>query len=112
MSDLSDEAKDLLVQFQSYQQQLQNVYIQKENLKIQEMEIEKALEELENTKQSSAYKIVGNVMVSKTVDNLKKDLSDNKEDLTIKTRSMDTMENKLREKLKDLQNKLKNVIKE
>ena len=47
MSDLSDEAKDLLVQFQSYQQQLQNVYIQKENLKIQEMEIEKALEELE-----------------------------------------------------------------
>ena len=112
MSDLSDEAKDLLVQFQSYQQQLQNVYIQKENLKIQEMEIEKALEELENTKQSSAYKIVGNVMVSKTVDNVKKDLSDNKEDLTIKTRSMDTMENKLREKLKDLQNKLKNVIKE
>jgi chaperonin cofactor prefoldin len=44
---VTEEDRKFLGQFQSYQQQLQGLMIQKENLKLQIMEIEKALEELE-----------------------------------------------------------------
>lgn len=110
--ELSDEAKELLVQFQSYQQQLQNVLIQKESLKLQNMEIERSLEELAATKQTSAYKIVGTVMISKSIDELKKDMGEEKEDLSLKTKSLDSIELKLKEKLKDLQDRLRGEIKE
>ncbi|MEM5773210.1 MAG: prefoldin subunit, partial [Candidatus Aenigmatarchaeota archaeon] len=57
-------------EFQFYQQQLQTLLIQKESLKIQVAEIEGALEELDKTEQKQAFKIVGNIMVSKGVDEL------------------------------------------
>ncbi len=110
--ELSDEARELLIQFQGYQQQLQNVLIQKESLKLQSLEIERALEELNATKQTAAYKIVGSVMINKNIEDLKKELNETKEDMGIKMKSMDTIELKLKERLKDLQIKLKNAIKE
>ena len=75
------------------------------------MEMDRALEELNATKQTTAYKIVGNIMVSKTVADIKKEFSENKDDMIIKIKSMDTMELKIKEKLKDLQNKLKDIMK-
>ncbi len=109
---LSDDAKELLMQFQSYQQQMQNVMIQKETLKMQSLEIEKAVEELNGTKQENAYKIVGSVMVKKDINELKKELADSKEDFGLKIKSLDTVELKIKEKLKDLQGKLRNILKE
>jgi|FaiFalDrversion2_1042247.scaffolds.fasta_scaffold00504_3 prefoldin beta subunit len=112
VEELSDEAKELLLQFQSYQQQLQNILIQKETLKLQEIEVEKALEELNATKQTSAYKIVGNIMLSKSVEDLKKELNESKEELSLRIKSIESVELKIKEKLKELQNKLKDIIKE
>lgn len=109
--ELSEEARSMLMQFQSYQQQLQNVLAQKETLKLQMLEIEKAVEELSNTKQTTAYKIVGNIMVNKSVVALKKESNELKEDMDIKVKSMDTVEIKLKDKLKELQDKLKTIIK-
>jgi prefoldin beta subunit len=112
VEELSDEAKELLLQFQSYQQQLQNILIQKETLKLQEIEVEKALEELNATKQTSAYKIVGNIMLSKSVEDLKKELNESKEELSLRIKSIESVELKIKDKLKELQNKLKDIIKE
>lgn len=109
--ELSNEAKELLMQFQGYQQQLQNVMIQKENFKLQGMEMDRALEELNSTKQTMAFKIVGNIMVNKTVEDLKKELGENKEDLDLRLKSMGGVELKLKEKLKDLQSKLQGMMK-
>lgn len=111
MEKISDEARQMVLEFQVYQQQLQSVAMQRENLKLQDLEIDKALEELQNSKEKSAYKITGAVMVSKPVEEITEDLKDTKEAITIRLRSFEKTEGKITEKLKELQDKLKEAVK-
>jgi prefoldin beta subunit len=109
MPELTDQQKQMVMQFQTYQQQLQSVLIQKESLKLQAMEIDKALEELNTTKNESAYKITGNIIVSKSVEELKKDVAENKEAVEIRIKSLEKTEEKINNKLKELQEKLREI---
>lgn len=106
-----ENAKNLISQFQNYQQQLQSILIQKESLKIQNMEIERAMEELNATTQKTAYKITGQVMVSKSVEELKKELDETKENVDLRIKSLEKNEERINNKLKDLQEKIKEVMK-
>ncbi len=111
MPEISEETKNLVIQFQNYQQQLQSVLIQKESLKLQAMEIERALNELKENKEKKAYKIVGQVMILKPVEELKKELNETKENINIRIKSLEKTEERLSNKLKELQEKLKTVLK-
>ena len=111
MPEIPEEARSLVEEFQSYQQQLQNVMMQKETLKLQSAEITKALEELDASNEKKAYKIAGNVMISKPIEDIKKDLDEMKETIEVRLKSFDKMEEKVNSKLKELQAKLKEVIK-
>jgi prefoldin beta subunit len=110
MKELSEEAKNLLSQFQSYQQQLQALLVQKENLRLQSLEIDRALEELKATSQRTAYKITGNVMVQKPVAKLKKELNEQKENVMVRLKSIERAEQRTTERLKELQKKLEEVM--
>jgi len=101
----------LAAQFQIMQQQLQNVMIQKESLRLNIMEIERAVEELEKSGDKTAYKITGPIMVSKPVEDIKKDLKDTKEALKVRVESLEKTEKRLMDKLKELQEKLKKILK-
>jgi len=105
-----EEAKELIGQLQSLQQQMQTVVFQKESLKLQDMEIHKAMEELDKTKDTTAYKITGQIMVSKPIEELKKELSETSEDVHVKLKSLEKSEEKINNKLKELQTKLKDVM--
>jgi prefoldin beta subunit len=94
-------------EFQFYQQQLQTVLIQKESLKLQTAEIESALEELGKTEQKNAFKIVGNIMVSKSVEGLKKELQETKEEAELRIKSLEKTEERIMNKLKELQASMK-----
>lgn len=109
--ELSEETKNLVAQFQTYQQQLQSIMIQKESMKLQMFEIDKALEELNNTKQNTAYKITGQIMIGKPVSELKKELKETKETVDIRIKGLEKTEKRINNKLKELQVKLKEVIK-
>jgi prefoldin beta subunit len=111
MPEMSEETKDSVAQFQLYQQQLQSVMFQKETLKLQSLEIDRALEELNTTKQKSAYKITGMIMVNKPIEDLKKELQENKETVEVRLKNLEKIEEKINNKLKDLQDKLKDVMK-
>jgi len=102
---------DLVTEFQNYQQDLQNVVIQKESLKLQSMEVAKALEELQKTTQKMAFKITGNIMINKPVEEVKKDLEEAKENIELKIKSLEKNEERINNKLKELQTKLKEVMK-
>ena len=101
----------MVTQFQNYQQQLQTILIQKESLKLQNIEIERALEELNSSKEKSAYKITGAIMISKPIEELKKELDETKENIEIRIKSLEKTEEKISLKLKEIQTKLKEVIK-
>jgi len=111
MPEMPEDAKNLIAQFQNYQQQLQNILIQRESMKMQNLEIERALEELNITAQKTAYKITGQIMVNKPVEELKNELGETKENIDVRIKSLEKNEEKLNGKLKDLQEKLKEVIK-
>lgn len=106
-----DDPNALVAQFQILQQQLQSVLMQKETMSINKMEIDRALEELEKTSEKTAYKITGNVMVSKPVSELKKDLKNTKEAVDIRMKGLEKTEKRLMQQLKDIQVKLQKFIK-
>jgi len=89
------------------QQQLRNVVLQKEALKIQVNEIESALEELKKTEEETVYKVVGNVMVKKKKDEVEKELNEIKEDSELKISSLENFEKDLVVKIKRIEEKLK-----
>lgn len=98
-------------QFQTYQQQLQAILIQKETMQLQLMEINKALEELDSTKNEKAYKITGQIMVSKPVEELKKELGETKEAIEVRINSLGKTEEKVTNKLKEMETELRKLVK-
>ncbi len=110
MVELTEQQKEAVAHFQTYQQQLQSVLIQKESLRMQNLEIEKALEELAATKQTTAYKVTGQIMVSKPVEELKRELGETKEAVEVRIKSLEKTEERINSRLKELQEKLREVI--
>ncbi len=98
-------------QFQQYQQQLQAVLIQKETMQLQLMEITKALEELDSTKNDKAYKITGQIMVIKPVEELKKELIETKEAIEVRMGSLEKTEERITIKLKEMETELRKLVK-
>ncbi len=107
---MDEKTKNLIAQFQAYQQQLQTILIQKESLRLQNLEIEKALEELEKTKEKKAFKIAGQIMVLKSVEELKKELKELKENTELRIKSLEKSEERISEKLKNLQKEIKEKV--
>lgn len=77
--------------------QLQQLLFQRQQFSAQSLEIDSALEELKSAK--SAYKIVGNIMVSATPTDLVKDLEEKKELIALRLKSLDKQEEQLRKKM-------------
>ena len=91
---------------QAYQQ-WQLVVMQKEQFLAQLKEIENAYNELKNTKEKEVYKIAGNIMVLKSKEELEKELRSAKEVINLRVKSLEKQEKQLRDKLAELQQKLK-----
>lgn len=109
---LPPQAQQVLLQMQTFQQQLQNVALQKESLSVQNVEIEKALEELRKLKENEdVYKAIGPILVKSTKKDLEKDLKEKKETIDVRLKSMDKQETKLRERLKESQDKFQEFLK-
>ena len=104
MAEISKESEKKINQLQMLEQSMQNLLIQKQQFQLQQVEIESALKELE--KVDKAYKIVGNIMVLSTKDDLKNDLKSKKEVIELRIKSMEKQENQLRDKASKLQDEV------
>ena len=107
--EVSKETEQKIGQLQMFEQSLQNFLGQKQQFQVQLVEIESALNELENTEK--AYKIVGNIMVEADKNELKLDLQSKKEMLEIRIRTMEKQELQVREKASKLQSEILKKIK-
>jgi len=85
--------------------------LQKENLKLQLLEIDTALDELEKTKEKEGYKIVGPIMVKKSVEEIKEELRDKRNSIDLRIKMLEKTETKISERLKDLESKLQQLLK-
>jgi len=108
---LTLEAQQVLLELQAFQQQMQTVLIQKESLNIQNMETDKALEELEKVKNEDVFKAVGPILIKSEKEKLKKELKERKETVDLRLKSLQKQENRLKGKLEDGQKKLEEILK-
>lgn len=107
---MDKDAQSKIQQLQLLEQNMQNFLMQKQQLQQQLMEIESALEELDKTKK--AYKIIGNIMVASESDELKTDLTQKKDTLNLRLKSIQKQEDKLKEKSQALQSEVLTSMKE
>ena len=98
---MSEQTKEKIEQMQVIEQNMQQLLMQKQQFQTQLMELDSALSEIDKTTQ--AYKIVGNIMILKNKDELKKDLSEKKEMVDLRLKTIEKQENTLREKTKKIQ---------
>lgn len=110
MADLSAETKNDLMEFQTLQQQLQMLAMQKQQFAIQSAELIKAGEEVENAN-GALYRFSGSVIVQKDKSSLKSDLQKEKESIELRLGTLSKQEEKLKEKFLSLKKKLESAFK-
>ncbi len=99
--------ENIAKEYETLQQQLRSILIQKEALQIQIAEIENALEEIKNVKDEEIYKVVGSIMVKKKKEEVQKELEENKEDFELRVKSLENVEKNLIERIKKIEEKIK-----
>ncbi|HDD72485.1 MAG TPA: prefoldin subunit beta [Candidatus Aenigmarchaeota archaeon] len=103
---VSQHVQQLLTQAQVYQQQIQAILTQKESLNIQVMEIKKALEEIDKSKEAYVYRAAGPVLVKEDKSEAKKYLSEKQESIELRLKSLEKTEKLVKDKLEDLRGRL------
>ena len=107
--ELSEDMQEKIGQLQMMEQNMQNFTMQKQMTQSKLMEVESALEELDDSEE--AYKIVGNIMVASKKDKLQDELKEKQETLKRRLESLESQEGKMREKAQSLQDELLSSMK-
>jgi len=96
-----------LVRLQQLQQTLQVVVAQKQQLELEMTETDRALSELEKvTGETPVYKSVGSILVKADKEGLLTELKERKELLNTRVTVLGRQEERTRERIKDIQQKL------
>jgi prefoldin beta subunit len=107
---MNNELQEKINQLSMMEQSVQNFQLQKQQFQSQLMEVESAERELENA--SESYKIIGNIMVARKKEDLKKELSEKKEILKLRVETFEKQEHKIKEKAEHLQKEIVSAMKE
>jgi prefoldin beta subunit len=107
---IKKEAEELLIKFQTQNQQLENVSIQKQALMVKKAEIEEALKELEESKEENIYKIVGSIIIKHDKEKIKEELKDEMEDIEMKIKIFEKNEEMLKKSINEIKEKLQKIL--
>jgi len=105
--ELPPQLQEQLVRLQQLQQTLQSVVTQKQQVELELNETDKALSELEkSTDETPVYKSVGSILVKSSRPTLLTELKERKELLNTRVTVLGKQEERTRERLKEVQEKL------
>ena len=104
--------REQLERYEKLQQNLQSVLVQKQQIDLEIIEIDKALAELEKSADDvKVYKSAGTVMVSSNKADVVKDLTESKDLSNTKLSVLNKQEERLKENIKEVQTKLDESMK-
>jgi prefoldin beta subunit len=107
LSGLPPQVQERLLRLQQLQQTLQSVLGQKQQVELEQMEINQALEELQKlTDEAVIYKATGSLLIKSDRTKVMADLNDRKELLSTRVTVLGKQEERLRAQVKDVQTKL------
>jgi prefoldin beta subunit len=110
--ELPPQLQEQLVRLQQLQQTLQSVATQRQQVELELSETDKALAELEkSTDDTPVYKTVGSILVKSNRQILLTELKERKELMTTRVTVLGKQEDRTRERLKEIQEKLQERLK-
>lgn len=104
--EMSPQQRYALTQVNVYQQQIQILISQRQQLELQLKEIDVAKTELENETIEKVYKAIGPALIKKKRVDVIKDLEEAKEKIEVRIKTIKSQEKKLGDKMKELSAKL------
>jgi prefoldin beta subunit len=104
-----DKTRRNIALLQNIEQSIQTILLQKQSFQSQLIEIDSALSELKDKK--TAYKIVGNIMVSCSKDDLEKELEEKKLKLDLRIKNLEKQEQSLKKKAEQMQKEVVEKLK-
>jgi len=110
--ELPPQLQEQLVRLQQLQQTLQSVSTQRQQVELELSETDKALAELEkSTDDTPVYKTVGSILVKSNRQTLLTELKERKELMATRVTVLGKQEDRTRERLKEIQEKLQERLK-
>ena len=104
--------KEQISRLQQLQQNLQAIMMQKQQVELEIVETERALEELNKTTTSdSIYKAAGPLLIKSEKDTIEKELSEKKELANTRVMVLGKQESRVKENLKEVENKINQMLK-
>jgi prefoldin beta subunit len=111
-TELPPQVQEELVRLQQLQQTLQAVVAQKQQLEMDMTETDRAIAELAKvTGETPVYKSVGSILVKAEKEGLLTELKERKELLNTRVTVLGRQEERTRERMKDIQQKLQDRLK-
>lgn len=103
--------KEQLARLQQLQQNLQAIIMQKQQVELENVETERALDELKKTtSDDSVYKLAGPLMIKSNRDDLIKELEEKKELSSTRIVVLGKQESRVKENLKEVENKINQMM--
>ena len=103
--------REQLSRLQQLQQNLQAILMQKQQIEVEAIEIEKALEELKKLGEDEVvYKSAGPLLIKTKKDETIKDLEEKKELSNTRLLVLGKQESRVKENLKEIENKINEMI--
>ena len=107
ISRLPPQVQERLLRLQQLQQTLQSVMAQKQQVDMEQTEVEQTLSELQKTADEAViYKAIGSLLVKSEKAKVTTDLVERKELLTTRSTVLSRQEERLRSQVKEVQTKL------
>ncbi|MDQ6723969.1 MAG: prefoldin subunit beta [Thermoproteota archaeon] len=103
--------KEQLARLQQLQQNLQAIMMQKQQVEIEKVETERALDELKKSISDDAvYKLAGPLLIKSNRDELTKELEEKKELSNTRLVVLGKQESRVKENLKEVENKINQMV--
>jgi prefoldin beta subunit len=110
MQKINKETQEKIQQLQIFEQNLQNLLIQKQAFQFELSETENALKELGKTKED-VYKLVGQVMLKASKTEIEKELNQKKDILSLRVKAIEKQETQLKEETEKIKGEVMKKIK-
>jgi len=101
-----EEQRTMIMDFERNRQMLGTISSQKQQFSVQKEVILASLDELKDTKEKSVLKVVGNILVQKSVTDMKKELEEQKETTELKIKTLQKQEENIIKKLNSIKAKV------
>ena len=102
---MSDEKNKNIQEVQFLEQNLQNLFFQKQAFQMEMTETQSALREIENS-QEDAYKLIGQLMIRVPRSKIIEELSEKEKFLNLKIKNLEKQEKSFSENLEQLRGKI------